>query len=509
MRRNLFPVLVVSSQQDARDYSAALGDDVDVAIVIHHDFYAHVVNASLPEISATVSSLSERELDVEILSRENQHSISIWRDIVICDRHLGRAFTTGALGFPRSRISVKASGRTGKEACLLSFMFWEALAERFPPQIALSYLGGAGIYGKPLALVTRAKGAKYRNISYTRFQDRFYWADSEYAYSCRFVQQFVETPLPRESDVLRVQRLVGPQQLSPKEFRTKIRPVKSWLAIAKDTAFRSARFWYGRLRGYAKSTRGYFLVSELLLAPRARMQFRLLNQLCVTSLDGLNGRNIVYYALQSEPEITTYHYAPYCSDQLHIIREISLSLPANCVLVVKEHPFQIGKRDAAYYKKISALPNVIFVHPDYPGLELIRLAKIVVSTSGSSTYQGAALGKYVFHGQPHTLLENLSHAFLLSGSASIDQLAAVARYDDANGLMKRQRDGARFYLALEKFGFAVGEGGLTSRSAELNKSDLDCLFADLDEALREGNPVEKDEMSINCSTVGPEAIATS
>lgn len=482
-RKNLFPVLIVSSVPDAEDYSRAIGLDADVAIVIHQDFYAHVVNGSLPEISDTLSALSERNLETEIARREKLHQISVWRDIVICDRHLGRPFATGAGGFPTSRISSRATERSSREACLISFLFWESLAERFPPRIALSYLGGAGLFGKPMAAVVRAINGKYRNISYSRFEDRFYWADSEFAYSRRFARHFASTPVAQTADISRVQGTVGPQQLSPKDFRIRIRPVRSWYRIAMEAAVRIAKYWYGWLRGYAKSTRGYYLTSMLLLAPRARLQHGLLNRLCTTDLRDVRDRHVVYFALQSEPEITTYHYAPYWSDQLHIIREISLSLPTNCVLAVKEHPYQIGKRDSAYYTTIAALPNVIFVHPDYPGIDLIRQAKVIVSTSGSSTYQGAALGKYVFHGQPHTLLENLPHAFALNSTAAFDQIAEKACDEDAGRQIQREQDGARFYLALERFGFAMGEGGLTSRSAELSESDIEAVLADLDASL--------------------------
>jgi hypothetical protein len=74
----------------------------------------------------------------------------------------------------------------------------------------------------------------------------------------------------------------------------------------------------------------------------------------------INKNNILFYPLNSEPEIAISIHSRSHQNQIETIRRISQSIPLNWILVIKEHPRSIGIRSLNYYKKILEIPNVFF-----------------------------------------------------------------------------------------------------------------------------------------------------
>jgi len=73
----------------------------------------------------------------------------------------------------------------------------------------------------------------------------------------------------------------------------------------------------------------------------------------------------IYFPLHVEPERALYYTAPFYTNQLEVIFNISQSLPVGYKLFVKDHPGQryYNWRDISYYKKIISYPNVTLLHP--------------------------------------------------------------------------------------------------------------------------------------------------
>lgn len=105
--------------------------------------------------------------------------------------------------------------------------------------------------------------------------------------------------------------------------------------------------------------------------------------------------NYMFFPLHFEPEISTMLYAPFFTDQLYVIKQISRSLPISYKLYVKEHPAMAGYRSRSYYKKIKKNPNVKLIDPNTTGYELINNAKIIATISGTAGWEGILLKKPV------------------------------------------------------------------------------------------------------------------
>lgn len=85
---------------------------------------------------------------------------------------------------------------------------------------------------------------------------------------------------------------------------------------------------------------------------------------------------------------------------------LAISLPVDTVLVVKEHPWMIGKRKSSAYAKMLNIPRVRLADPRLEARTLIQKADLVAVVTGSVALEAAMLGKPVitFGDCPYNLL---------------------------------------------------------------------------------------------------------
>lgn len=111
-----------------------------------------------------------------------------------------------------------------------------------------------------------------------------------------------------------------------------------------------------------------------------------------TDISFLKDMKYCVYYLHVQPEASIDLLGAYNSDQFHIIQNIARSLPADAVVVVKEHPQAVGDRVREFYNAVNDLPNAVLVHPDSDSWELTENAFAVLTVSGTVAYQSALLG---------------------------------------------------------------------------------------------------------------------
>ena len=101
-----------------------------------------------------------------------------------------------------------------------------------------------------------------------------------------------------------------------------------------------------------------------------------------------NHRKFVFYPLHIEEEAAMLIDAPFYLHQVDLIRKISMSLPVNYQLLVKESPIAFARhwRSISDYKKILQLPNVTLIHPSVDPHDIYPKCSLVVTVTG-----GAAL----------------------------------------------------------------------------------------------------------------------
>lgn len=114
---------------------------------------------------------------------------------------------------------------------------------------------------------------------------------------------------------------------------------------------------------------------------RTRMGRRLYGSLAQHELPGR--QPFVVYFLHAQPEVTVEHQAFRYLDQLATIRNIAAVAPAHMPLIVKEHGFVCGNRDAAFYEELASMPTVSLLHHSVPTARVVREASAVVTLTGT------------------------------------------------------------------------------------------------------------------------------
>ena len=114
----------------------------------------------------------------------------------------------------------------------------------------------------------------------------------------------------------------------------------------------------------------------------------------------------IFFPLHTEPEVSLLVYGRPYVNQIEIIRMLAMSLPVDTVLVVKEHPWMVGKRTLGAYAKMLNIPRVRLADPRLEARVLIQEADLVAVVTGSVALEAAMLGKPVitFGDCPYNLL---------------------------------------------------------------------------------------------------------
>lgn len=120
----------------------------------------------------------------------------------------------------------------------------------------------------------------------------------------------------------------------------------------------------------------------------------------------LKSMKYVFFPLHTEPEVSLLVYGRPFINQIEIVRMLAISLPVDTFLVIKEHPWMVGKRPLTSYKKMLNIPRVKFADPSLEARALIKGAEAVSVITGSVALEAALLGKPVitFGDCPYNLL---------------------------------------------------------------------------------------------------------
>lgn len=134
------------------------------------------------------------------------------------------------------------------------------------------------------------------------------------------------------------------------------------------------------------------------------------------SLTEIKKESYVFFPLHSEPEIAITLFSRPHYNQIEVIRNIALQLPSDFKLLVKEHPRNIGRRSANYYRKILDIPNVDFAMPSLSTVVISKHTKMTIVLAGFVGFETLlnkkpviTLGSTSFNMLPKTMINNVSN----------------------------------------------------------------------------------------------------
>jgi hypothetical protein len=101
------------------------------------------------------------------------------------------------------------------------------------------------------------------------------------------------------------------------------------------------------------------------------------------------------FALHMQPESSIDAWAPFFSDQFHLIQQIVRAMPPNMRLLVKVHISDADNYSPRQLRQLLALPNVQLVHPTASSRDFINQAGLIFGIQGTICLESALLGKPV------------------------------------------------------------------------------------------------------------------
>lgn len=107
-------------------------------------------------------------------------------------------------------------------------------------------------------------------------------------------------------------------------------------------------------------------------------------------------RPFIYFPLHLQPELTTDTLGQRYADQLLVAEALAAAVPDDTLIVLKENPKQDEfMRESSFYTRMRAIPNLRYLSPEVPSLELVRRSRCVVAISGTVGWEALLLGKGV------------------------------------------------------------------------------------------------------------------
>ena len=101
----------------------------------------------------------------------------------------------------------------------------------------------------------------------------------------------------------------------------------------------------------------------------------------------------VFLPLSTIPEASLLIRGIDFYDQLSLIKKISLNLPVNYKILVKDHPGMMGVTPLSFYKELKKIYNVHLIRTNFSAYECIKNSEAVLVVSGTTGMQSLALGK--------------------------------------------------------------------------------------------------------------------
>lgn len=136
------------------------------------------------------------------------------------------------------------------------------------------------------------------------------------------------------------------------------------------------------------------IIKNFIVPWRAAILARSLERIYVRPED-MQGKDFAFFPLHTEPELQLLVYSRPYSNQIEAVRAAAMALPPSMTLVIKEHPWMVGKRKASFYKKLMAIPRVVLSAPQIDTSCYVEQARMVITLGSSVGLDAAMFGKPV------------------------------------------------------------------------------------------------------------------
>lgn len=121
------------------------------------------------------------------------------------------------------------------------------------------------------------------------------------------------------------------------------------------------------------------------------LTYKFVKKLPLEAVHKLN-KKIILVGLHKQPEASIDNMGRYYEDQFINILNIWRVMPSGYVLLIKEHPVAIGDRSWLFFQKLLKYSNIHIVDEKIKSNDLLPLAEVIVTISGTIGYEAALQG---------------------------------------------------------------------------------------------------------------------
>ena len=137
----------------------------------------------------------------------------------------------------------------------------------------------------------------------------------------------------------------------------------------------------------------------------------ILDQSIFQKINSLPNNKYILFALHVTPEKSTSVDCPEFTSHYEYIKKLSLELPADVFIYVKEHVHMLGRRKEIFYKKLLSLPKVKLVDPYIPLFSLIPDCLGIASINSTCGYEALIFNKPVLYASFNAFYANLPYTY--------------------------------------------------------------------------------------------------
>lgn len=404
---------------------------------------------------------------------ENEYGPSInW--YMLLDRLKGRGFSPGGYFHPRAPKSKRATHVQVVDGINRLFSFWE---HEFSEK-------GISLCFNPLfieAAVARKFGAASTTASASRYENMHYWTTDEFGFSSEIESAFRNCELSDDEE-LTIDHAPHFQRHMQLILAKKIR----FSRVIKKSLHKAYKHVYWHYKGSSKAGQYYFH-SDVALYYREWRDMHRVSGPHMPKLKDIEGRRFVFYGLHVEPETAFQARSPEYFYQMAAITSAARDLPADVMLVVKEHIDGVGRRPTLMYEQIRELKNVIFIDILESGLEIVKQSDAVITICGTNGQEAAVMGKPVISFGRHNLYNFLPHVIVIRDEADLRGALVKALQ---GGIDKEQarRDGRRFLKSLKEISFDMKDFSYLNPEG-YDSDSVETAIISLRRAMTAGDPV--------------------
>jgi hypothetical protein len=271
-------------------------------------------------------------------------------------------------------------------------------------------------------LFARARGIRYLNLRPTRIADKMFFGSTLHDPDPHFVdtyQRILAEGSPKFAEAAayvdsirqssgRYEGVVKPSAKPARRLSNINRPIT---ALSRQTrAFMQYRNSVAATDNHVPSYLRPLFFAGVVNPHRARQQAKALAARYIAK-DDIPTTDFAFFPMHAEPEVSLLVYGRPFLNQIEAIRLYAHALPIGYQLLVKEHPWMVGKRTTSYYEKLLEIPRVRLVSPAVEAKYLIQHAKLITVIASSVGLEAAmaktpaiTLGQVPFNVLPKSML---------------------------------------------------------------------------------------------------------